>query len=233
VALTKLDRDAAAELGFTVGSVKATANTRLLVMDTVRAETIQVGRRKQRWGCGYRLQIEISNIEAAGRLTLPWIAASAELGQIEASINLNVRGYPKNDLWDVIPDPEPLDVDSYKHYLEAASNIKDKFNELGDEAVSVLLASDDPKSDIMVGGISDAELDESSAIIWGLRSIDREWVLQEALNEFPGPREPTLVEIIEGVYRKIRGEERFDTRERLDDEEVKAARSRLEIAGLN
>jgi hypothetical protein len=229
----QLDRRAALDLGFTVGSVTATANTRLLVMDTVRAETIQVGPRTQRWGCGYRLQIEISDIATTGRLTLPWIAASVELGQTEASISLHVKGYPKNDLWDVIPDPEPLTVESYKHYLEAASNIKDKFNELGDAAISVLLASDDPKSEIGVGGITDVELAESSAIVWGLKSIDREWILAEALDEFPSPREQSLVEVVEGVYRRIRGDERFNSDERINDSEKAAAHSQLAIAGLS
>jgi hypothetical protein len=78
---------------------------------------------------------------------------------------LQVKGYPENDLWDVIPDPEPLNVQSYKHYLDAAANIKDKFTELGDKAVSVVLASDDPKSDIAIGGISETDLEESSAVV--------------------------------------------------------------------
>jgi hypothetical protein len=228
----QLERDAALDLGFTVGSVKASANTRLLVMDTVRAETIRRGRRTQRWGCGYRLQIEISDITATGRLTLPAIAASVEIGQAEASIMLQVKGYPKDDLWDVIPDPKPLDVESYKNYLEAAARIKHKFMQIGDQAVSTLLATDDPKSDLAVGGISSMELEESSAVVWALRELEDRRNLAEALQRFPAQGDEALAQIVEGVYRNVRGNDRFDSDERVDDAEARTARDRLAIAGL-
>src|SRR5262249_24356179 len=141
------------------------------------------------WGCGYRLEIAVSDVNATAKLTLPAIAASVELGQVEASVELSVKGYPLNDMWDVIPPPAPLDVDTYKRYLEAGANIQQKFVKLADRAVLVLLASSNARTDMLIGGISDAALDASAAAMWALSCLSSQHILEQALEDFPGNRE--------------------------------------------
>ncbi len=227
----QLDAHAALELGFTLGSVAVTANTKLLVMDTVRSATVRRGRRTQRWGCGYRLEVAVGEVAAEGRLTLPAIAASVEIGSTEASVSLSVKGYTANDLWDVIPPPRPLDVDTYKTYLEAASAIQQRFKALGDGAVSVLLASSDAQTDMLIDGVQEADLAASVAAVWALRSLEAGRVLAQALEDFADEDDVALRDVIGGTYRAIRLDA-YDSSGTPSEAERAKARLYLATAGL-
>jgi hypothetical protein len=222
----QLDRSAALDLGFTVGSVKATGRTGLLVMDTARTKEIRRGRRTERWGCGYRLVIEISDVDLVAKLSLPAIAASAEVSSAAASITLEVKGYKGDDLWDVIPPPAPLDVDSYRTYLDSAANIQRRFKDNPSNQVAVLLARSEGRFDILLDGLSDQDLDSAVTAAWALRGIAHGASLAQALEDFPG--EAGLSEIVEHTYRNIRGD-RFDSPNPPDETEQAKARAHADL----
>lgn len=162
-AIYQYEHSAAVAAGFTVGSIKVKGEYRLLVMDVARtakhitADTIAV------WGYGYRLLVEVNQIESVAQLTLPAIAASVELGAVEAAVRLEVNGYQGDKMWDVLPQPKPLSVDSYKEYLDAAGRVQKIFGSDPTNAVPVKL-SEGVLESVAAGGVTQLEAREAVAI---------------------------------------------------------------------
>jgi hypothetical protein len=203
------EREHAIDAGFSVGSVKASANLRLLVMDHVRSATVQHQERKEVWGFGYRFLVEVSDISLVGKLTLPAIAGAVETTGLEASVRLEVKGYKGNEMWDVIPAPKPLDVDTYATYLTAVERIQAVFRDNPGQAFPVLLAEgrlDD--IDILVGGIDTADLEASTILAWSLRRIARGASLataSEDLGSIDHELGDSAQKLLEGAYHSILG----------------------------
>ncbi|MGQ0840023.1 hypothetical protein [Actinokineospora sp.] len=169
----QLEQQAAVEAGFTLGSVKASADYRLLVIDVARSAVRKIPRtrRSETWGYGYRLLVEISDVSNVTSLTLPAIAASVELGQVKASVRLEVNGYTGSELWNELPVPRPLDVDTYKDYIAAAKRIQKAFFEHPDKALPVKLADND-ESTIAEGGVNETEIRESVVLVGLMKRIE-------------------------------------------------------------
>lgn len=69
-------------------------------------------------GVAVRLSVAISRLDADAELTLPSIAAHAQLGSAEARAGITVVGYT-GPLGDCLPAPRKLDVETYVEYVEA------------------------------------------------------------------------------------------------------------------
>src|SRR5262249_21964462 len=66
-----------------------------------------------RWGCAARLCITVSKTQGQGSMSLPFLAAEAQLGQIEASWMLNIRGARGSKIEQKLLPPQNLDVKTY------------------------------------------------------------------------------------------------------------------------
>lgn len=176
----QLEQHAAAEAGFALGSVRVEGDYRLLVIDVARTAVRRFPRqrRSETWGYGYRLLVEISDVEGLASLTLPAIAASVELGQVEASVRLEINGYTGAELWNELPVPRPLDVDTYKDYVAAAGRIQQAFANNPDKTCPVKLAESD-ESMIAENGVNDTEIREAVVMV-GLLERASDKVPQEA-----------------------------------------------------
>src|SRR5690606_32447370 len=75
-----------------VGSVSGGINRRVVVLERVAFKEIARPSAVHHWGYAIRLAVTVSKIDARLKLALPVLAASAQLGQIEASWILQVRG---------------------------------------------------------------------------------------------------------------------------------------------
>ena len=157
------EREAAAEAGFAVGSIKVEGGYRLLVIDAARSANFVNGQKTEKWGYGYRLMVEVNNVETIGSLTLPAIAASVELRKAEAQVRLRVNGWKGDALWGKLPAPKPLGVDSYREFLEVAGQIQRSFGEHPDMAVPVKLAEGETQT-VAAGGVTQFEIREAVAL---------------------------------------------------------------------
>jgi hypothetical protein len=162
-AIYQYDYRHAVSLGFAVGSVKLDGNFRLLVMDVARTVVESSGEEAVTWGYGYRLLVEVESANLATSLTLPAIAASVELGQMRATLRLEVKGYTGADLWKVLPVPRPLDVDTHRDFLDAAAKVQQAFAEHPEHAALVKLSAAS-KASIAFGGVSEVETREAVAL---------------------------------------------------------------------
>jgi hypothetical protein len=155
---------AALSAGFQVGAVKASDDYRLLVMDVARTTNRTVGDKVEQWGFGYRLKIEIDKASVVASLTLPAIAASVEVKGVQASVSLEVTGYEGDDMWGPLPVPQPLNVETYKTFLDAAAKVQAVFAKRPDAAVPVLLSTGSVDS-IAANGVSQAEARDAVALV--------------------------------------------------------------------
>lgn len=162
-AIYQYERSAALAAGFTVGSIKVKGEYRLLVMDVARTAKHINGDNVEVWGYGYRLLVEVNQVEAVAQLTLPAIAASVELGTAEAAVRLDINGYQGDKMWDLLPQPQPLDVESYREYLQAASRVQKLFASDVDNAVPVMLSQGAVDS-VAADGVTQLEASEAVAI---------------------------------------------------------------------
>lgn len=208
---------AAIEAQFTVGSVSFNSEYRLLVMDTVRSATEVVGDHRRVWGYGYRFLVEVSDISLVGKLTLPAIAGAAETTSLEATVRLDVKGYDGNEMWDVIPPPKPLDVDTYSTYLGAVVNIQKTFADHPEKAFPVLLAEGRIDGvDILDAGIDEPDVSSAVAVVATLRMCEQGRSLADAAGYLVTTSINLPVESIDaitrGVYTLLSAEDPPDSR---------------------
>ena len=79
--------------------------------------------RKVEIGVAVRLAVATSSINAKFELTLPNLAADAQLNGSEARVGITVIGYT-GPLGDILPAPRKLDVETCSEYMEAFRKIQ-------------------------------------------------------------------------------------------------------------
>jgi hypothetical protein len=118
---------AAAELGVPgLGSGDAKKRNLLWVREEARWKVCRTsGGTKVRVGVAARQVVRISSTEASVKLSLPWLAASATLGQLEASQTVTVAGYVGDLPRDSRPKWSELGVESYQAALGRFEKLTD------------------------------------------------------------------------------------------------------------
>lgn len=107
-----------------VGSVSGGNNRRVVIFEWTRYKSLfGTNGIECRYGYVIRFCLTISKWEAEGKLNLPFLTAQAELGNIQASWMMQVRGLTGSKLDAVILPPQDLKVETFiiaKQSLEAA-----------------------------------------------------------------------------------------------------------------
>jgi len=86
----RLESGLSGKLGFGVGSIEASYNTRTLVAEFSRSKTIAADGTNACFGVAARLIVNVRGLDAKANLTLPIVAAEAQANRAEASANLRV-----------------------------------------------------------------------------------------------------------------------------------------------
>lgn len=74
-------------------------------------------------GVAVRLSVATSKVDASVELTLPNLAAQAQLSNVDTRIGISVCGYGGH-LGSLLPAPRKLDVETYVTYVEAFQKIQ-------------------------------------------------------------------------------------------------------------
>jgi hypothetical protein len=121
-----------AKLGFPIASLDTDNDFRVMLFGVMRyVDEIDENQHTYRFGVAIRVLLEIFGASAKADLTLPVIAAHAELGMVSASAQLLIYGYA-GDLATSLPNWQSFDVDSYADYLGKVNELQRKI--LGDTA---------------------------------------------------------------------------------------------------
>jgi len=79
--------------------------------------------RKVEMGVAVRLSVATLKLDGDGSLSLPTLAAKAQLGMADAKIGISVLGYG-GAFGDLLPAPTKLDVESFGNYMAAFRKIQ-------------------------------------------------------------------------------------------------------------
>ena len=132
-----------------VGSISGGFDRRVIIFEWTRYKTLtDVKGVQYRYGYVIRFCLTISKWDAKGKLSLPFLSAQAELGNIEASWLMQVRGLTGPKIDAVVLPPQDLKVETFiiaKQSLEAV--IKAVVDPSTKFVPGMLLSTIDPTSD--------------------------------------------------------------------------------------
>lgn len=166
------------------------------------------------YGVGVRLRIGVSNIKGDVKLTLPFIAASAEVGAATAQYHLSVKGYTGTDISDLIPQPGDFNVESYVGLIEKIGKIQQLITKEIDKVTPVRLGIElaiDPEA-VLRSGVGTA---------WALSQISDGRSLADALKAYSWTPEASAA--ISAVYANLQ----VDDAERPHGDAVRTAQRLL------
>ncbi len=100
-------------------------------------------------GVAVRLQVDASEFSAEANVSIPNIAAEAQLGMSEAQMEISVRGF-SGFLGDLLPAPDTVNLTSYAAYMEAFQKIQKHVfcEENAEYLVPVVLGKHQPVEDL-------------------------------------------------------------------------------------
>src|SRR3954452_3323907 len=119
---SEMSSDFAAQLGFAVGSVSVSGHSRTLLAEYSNTATVEQDGQSARYGVAARLVVGATSVEGKTAVSIPVLAAEAQLGHTQASVNLSVNGYVGGELAELLPtDISTLNVDTYSALTTAMS----------------------------------------------------------------------------------------------------------------
>jgi hypothetical protein len=198
---TEMSSNLAVKLGFAVGSVSASTQSRTLIAEFSRSATVEVEGAHAQYGVAARLVVGVTSFEAKGALTIPVLAAEAQLGRSQASVNLTVTGYVGDGLAELLPtDILTLNVDTYSSLTTSISNIVKLIGSDRENVRPELLwveAEDEGPAKI------EDELTRAVGAAYALSQIRDSETLDEALNAYEDKDDLIAQEAIRHVYADL------------------------------
>jgi hypothetical protein len=96
-----------------IGSVSGGFNRRVVVLERTAYKEIPDNEIQYQYGYTIRLAITVSKITAEVKMSLPFLAASTELGQIEAKWILQVMGLSGSKIDSAVLPPKELNLETF------------------------------------------------------------------------------------------------------------------------
>ena len=198
-----LQTDVAAKLGFTVGGGNFGRRSRVLIAEFSRSKTITTGSTTTRWGVAARLIVNVVGLELGANVTLPFVAAEAQMNRLEASANLRVEGYVGENTGAQMPDFTTFDVESYVNLMQSLTKLKGL---IGKDVESIsprplwqFSAAESPN-------YAEEPLFAAVARVWALTAIQNGDPLARAIEHFPGEDTPDARYLMREVYNDVLGD---------------------------
>lgn len=97
-----------------IGSVSGGTNRRVVVYEWTRFKELRdTNGAVYRYGYAIRFCLTVSNFDAKGKLSLSFLSAQAEIGTVQASWLMQVRGLTGAKINEVVLPPQDLDVKTF------------------------------------------------------------------------------------------------------------------------
>jgi hypothetical protein len=191
-----LDANLAAKVGFALGSVSASARQRVLISEFSRSAPCSTEDGLElHYGVALRLIVHVANFEAGANLTLPWVAAQAQVQKAETWSKLSVTGYV-GDLGPLLPPIKAFTVDNYIDLMQKVSAIQAKVASDTGNIRPRKLRVVDPSAE-------GQEQKWAVGAVWALTQIADGRSCRRAHEEFPDREATTALGAIEDVYRSF------------------------------
>jgi hypothetical protein len=125
-----LTSDMAGKLKIQVAELSASRSSSVSVLEWSKHKDIQQDDGSiHRWGCAARFCVSVNKMQGQGSMALPFLAAEAQLGKIEAQWTMQLRGVSGEKIEKLVLPPSPLDVETYVVANQAMSQIAATFHD--------------------------------------------------------------------------------------------------------
>ena len=187
---------AAGKLGIPIlGSASGDYSRRVVVLERSAFKTIDYADITWRYGYAIRLALTVTKRKGDLKVNLPWLAASAELGQIEATWILEVVGLSGRVIDQATITPTQLNVETFviaKQSLERLIDaVRHKDTVFTAEVVGVDRPVDVVEREYLVG----------AARSYALSRIEKGRTLKQALHDI-GPERELVTDAIADAYKE-------------------------------
>lgn len=179
------------------GSGSGSFNRRVIVLERCAFKQIEQEDTDLQFGYAVRLCVTVDRLEATAKISLPFLAASAQLGTVEAQWTLQVVGLAGPLLTHILP-PTELNVETFVLAKQSMGEIVDAINSEDTIFLPRLIAKlrkPDPKS---------TALKQSVGHAFALSCIDHGRSLNEAYRRL-GPTDQPTHDAIGEVYKNFAG----------------------------
>lgn len=180
----------AAKLGLPVGTVAAGLDSRVLLRD-VRIFTTRTSEGVvYEYGVGIRMVVTVSATKLESSLTLPMVAAQAELGIINATAKMTVDGFRDTGVVNLFPKFQQLDVQTYSNWTTSMDSVREYVQAHTEAIFPVLLrkSSANPTEPNYLEAVA-----ISRALVW----IANARTLERAIDKVPSDIREATVSVYE------------------------------------
>jgi hypothetical protein len=204
-----LESGLSGKLGFSLGSIEASYNTRTLIAEFSRSKTIATDGTRACFGVAVRLIVNVSGLDAKANVTLPFVAAEAQFNRAEATANLRVSGYDGPDLGEKFPEFGTFDIESYVKLMQSLTDIS-KVIGAKEEHIrpTRLWAWAETEADA-----TDRRLTEAVGTLWALTQIGKGHPRAYALAEYRDQDDTVAKGAIEQTYADMLRDDEVDPSE--------------------
>ena len=217
----QLDSDVAAELGFSFATGRAGRQSRTVIAEFSRSRTISTNGVAARFGIAARLIVKVVGFDANANLTLPFVAAKAQISDLEAYASVRLEGYVGPNASDLFPQFGTFDVENYVRLVDALNKMKAAVGGQPDmirpTQLWVLAESHE--------AAAAARLSTGVGTAWGLTEIADGRTCDEALAAYREKTDDTAHTAIRQTYGDLVGD---DTATKPDETARARARAALE-----
>jgi hypothetical protein len=179
------------------GSGNGSFNRRVIVLERCGFKRIPGPEKEAQFGYAIRLCVTVNNWQSTIKVSLPFLAASAQLGTIEAQWTLDVRGLV-GPLLTQLPPPTDLNVETFVLAKQSMEKIASAINSPETKFRPLLIAeirNPDPQS---------STLRQSVGRAFALSSLDHGRSLEDTLKKL-GPCDQATFDAIVDVYKNLAG----------------------------
>ncbi len=187
----------AAELSIPiVGSVSGGHNRRVLILERSAYKPIESGNITKNYGYAIRLVITVNKWNAGTKISLPFIAASAELSNVEAKWLIQVIGLAGKAIDDVTVPPTDLNVETFVLAKQSLVKLIKAVRGSDTKFIPQVISTKRPKKAI--------QLDYKIAIAKtvALNGIKSGWSLEKTIKEYDQDQQE-INDTISDIYRNF------------------------------
>jgi hypothetical protein len=196
-AVTDLSLTRAAKLGIPViGDIGGGTSRRVVVMEWTRFKEItHTDGLDYRFGYAIRFCLTVSKVDANTKLTLPFLSAQAELGNIQAAWQMQVRGLAGQKIDEAVAPPKQLSVETFVIAQQSLEKIIAAIRDPSTRLLAgTLLARSDPLS-------AETRLRRAVLDSYAVSAIARGRTFAQA--QADAPVQPGETELLRAVYEQL------------------------------
>jgi len=181
-----------------IGSVSGGHNRRVLVLERCAYKQIKSTNLTKNYGYAIRLVITVSKWDSNSKISLPFIAASAQLNNIEAKWMIQVIGLAGTTITAVTVPPTDLNVETFVLAKQSLTSIIEAVKDPSTKFIPQVISIERPCTEI--------QLDYKVAIAKGvaLKGIKDGWSLDKTIEEYKN-NDQSIDDTIADVYRNFAG----------------------------